>query len=190
MKVCAVLLAAGRSERFGEDKLWIPIEGQPLWFKSYQTLRNCPGVDSVGIVAQSGRLEEFRRLAPDAEFVVEGGTTRQASSYAGARAVPDHFDIVLIHDAARAFVTHDVVARVIEGVKFHGAAFPGIPLTDTIKEKCDSRWITPEFVARRFDTMFYVCVLPGMEGDAEPWRRRPPRHGRSAQGGLAESHDP
>ena len=83
MKVCAVLLAAGRSERFGEDKLWIPIEGQPLWFKSYQTLRNCPGVDSVGIVAQSGRLEEFRRLAPDAEFVVVRQEQRRRNVAAG-----------------------------------------------------------------------------------------------------------
>ena len=144
MKVCAVLLAAGRSERYGRDKLWVDIDGQPLWLRSYKTLRDCPGVASIGIVAQSGKVDEFRQLASEALFVVEGGATRQASSRIGVHAVPNDYEAVIVHDAARAFVENELVGRVIEGVQSTGAAFPGIPLVDTIKERCEDVWSTPD----------------------------------------------
>ena len=144
MNVCAVLLAAGRSSRFGQDKLWVELDGEPLWLRSFKTLSGCPGVNAVGIVGDSDRLSEFASLAPTAAFTVAGGEVRQESSRLGIEAVPVGFDTVLIHDAARAFVTPDLVQRVLDGIAKSGAAFPAVPQTDTVKIGSGESWSTPD----------------------------------------------
>jgi 2-C-methyl-D-erythritol 4-phosphate cytidylyltransferase/2-C-methyl-D-erythritol 2,4-cyclodiphosphate synthase len=54
---------------------------------------------------------------------------------AGLEALAAHApDIVLIHDAARPFVTAAVISRAIVAARAHGAAIPVVPVTDTIKE--------------------------------------------------------
>jgi len=65
---------------------------------------------------------------------VNGGATRQASVRAGLEALASHApEIVLIHDAARAFVTDKVISRAIDSALITGAAIPVVPVTDTIK---------------------------------------------------------
>jgi 2-C-methyl-D-erythritol 4-phosphate cytidylyltransferase len=66
--------------------------------------------------------------------VVEGGAIRADSVARGLKAVPEKTDIILIHDAARALVTGDVVRRVIQGVRRTGVALAAWPVPDTIKE--------------------------------------------------------
>ena len=43
-------------------------------------------------------------------------------------------DIVLVHDAARPFLSHALVSRAIEAAQRYGAASPGVPTTDTLAE--------------------------------------------------------
>ncbi len=63
-----------------------------------------------------------------------GGATRQASVHAGLEAITgEKPDIVLIHDAARPFVSDGVISRAIEAASRTGAAIPTIPVADTIK---------------------------------------------------------
>ena len=63
-----------------------------------------------------------------------GGATRQASVHAGLEALASQKpDVVLIHDAARPFVSAAVISRAIEAASRSGAAIPAIPVTDTIK---------------------------------------------------------
>jgi 2-C-methyl-D-erythritol 4-phosphate cytidylyltransferase/2-C-methyl-D-erythritol 2,4-cyclodiphosphate synthase len=83
-------------------------------------------------------------LAPDAIFCVAGGESRQQSSQIGARAVPLEYDTVLVHDAARPFVTPTLIGRVIKGVEQVGAAFPAVPQTDTVKIGSGDKWVTPD----------------------------------------------
>jgi 2-C-methyl-D-erythritol 4-phosphate cytidylyltransferase/2-C-methyl-D-erythritol 2,4-cyclodiphosphate synthase len=64
----------------------------------------------------------------------DGGTTRQASVRAGLEALASQSpDIVLIHDAARPFVTAALISRAIAAADLTGAAVPAIPVADTIK---------------------------------------------------------
>jgi 2-C-methyl-D-erythritol 4-phosphate cytidylyltransferase/2-C-methyl-D-erythritol 2,4-cyclodiphosphate synthase len=68
------------------------------------------------------------------EAPVNGGATRQASVLAGLEALARHKpDIVLIHDAARPFVSEGVITRAIDAASRTGAAIPAVPVTDTIK---------------------------------------------------------
>src|SRR5260370_4916756 len=63
-----------------------------------------------------------------------GGATRQASVHAGLEALASQRpDVVLIHDAARPFVSAALISRAIEAVSLTGAAVPAIQVTDTIK---------------------------------------------------------
>ncbi|MBS1724234.1 MAG: 2-C-methyl-D-erythritol 4-phosphate cytidylyltransferase [Armatimonadetes bacterium] len=142
MRTFAILLAAGRSERFGQDKLWLSLDGRPLWTHAFGVLTSCKVLDGVGVVCQSGRTAEFNRLASGARFVVEGGATRQESCRLGLAAVPDECDAVIIHDAARPYVTEELVKAVVAAVERNGAAFAGIPVTDTIKLGAVDSWTT------------------------------------------------
>jgi 2-C-methyl-D-erythritol 4-phosphate cytidylyltransferase / 2-C-methyl-D-erythritol 2,4-cyclodiphosphate synthase len=63
-----------------------------------------------------------------------GGATRQASVHAGLEALADQKpDIVLIHDAARPFVSQAVISRAIDAASRTGAAIPAISVADTVK---------------------------------------------------------
>jgi len=136
-RVFAIILAAGRSERMGFDKVRFPLRGKPVWRYSYDTFANHPEVEAVGIVGDI----EVASIPPGFEavhspaWIIPGGASRTESSRLGLEATPDWADIVLIHDAARPFVTPEVISRVIQGVKDHQAATPGIPSADTIKRQ-------------------------------------------------------
>ncbi|MBS1713983.1 MAG: 2-C-methyl-D-erythritol 4-phosphate cytidylyltransferase [Armatimonadetes bacterium] len=144
MKTFAVLLAAGSSTRFGQDKLWMPFRGRPLWTRSYDVLAACPVVDAVGIVCPVGRERDFRAYAPDAAFVLAGGSSRQDSSRIGTEAVPIEVQNVLVHDAARPLVTDALIRRIVDAVERTGAAFPAVPVVDTVKQRSGGGWTTPD----------------------------------------------
>jgi 2-C-methyl-D-erythritol 4-phosphate cytidylyltransferase len=65
--------------------------------------------------------------------VVGGGDSRQASVRHALRAVPDPVETVLVHDAARPFVSAAQVRAVLTHVQTHGAASLAIPVADTLR---------------------------------------------------------
>lgn len=132
-KTFALLLAAGSSQRFGSNKLQEKVNQQPVWLQSFRALLSSPEIDAVGIVTSADQIAEISSLAPEASFVIAGGSTRQQSSLAGIQAVPVDFENVLIHDAARPFVSHLTIFHVVHGVKTTGAAYPALPATDTFR---------------------------------------------------------
>jgi 2-C-methyl-D-erythritol 4-phosphate cytidylyltransferase len=97
--------------------------------------RLAAAVRDLIVVAPAGYLEKAQELVPTA-VVVAGGATRQESVARGLAELRDDVDLVLVHDAARAFVPSDVVARVVEALRNGAdAVIPVIPLTDTIRER-------------------------------------------------------
>lgn len=128
----AVILAAGSSTRFGQDKLSIPLpDGRPLWRASFDTFKNHPLIDAVGIVCGPGRHAQFSGVGE--AFTADGGKTRQESARIGVASSPEAAETVLIHDAARPFADGDLITRVIQAAIEHGAAVPAVPVSDTIK---------------------------------------------------------
>ncbi|MFW5697139.1 MAG: 2-C-methyl-D-erythritol 2,4-cyclodiphosphate synthase [Fimbriimonadaceae bacterium] len=138
-RVVAILLAAGSSNRFREDKLMRELHGEPLWCTSYRKLLEHPRVDAVGVVTRAEKVNEYRAMAPEALFVIEGGTSRQESAQLGLQALPPEAEIVLYHDAARPYVSNSLISKVIDGVEEAGAAFPALPVTNTIKRLTSDR---------------------------------------------------
>src|SRR3979490_3398604 len=142
-RTAAILVAAGRGLRAGAGgpKQYRSIGGQAVIFRAMEPFCRHPQVFAVQPVLNPDDTAMFNaavsglRHAPPAS----GGATRQASVHAGLRAlVHEKPDIVLIHDAARPFVTAAVISRAIEAAGRTGAAVPSIPVTDTIKQVGDS----------------------------------------------------
>jgi 2-C-methyl-D-erythritol 4-phosphate cytidylyltransferase len=89
------------------------------------------------VAAPPGEVDGVRRLLDPvaAAVVVPGGQTRQESVALALAAVPDEFDIILVHDAARAMAPPSLAVAVAEAVRAgHDAVIPVLPVVDTIKE--------------------------------------------------------
>ena len=80
-----------------------------------------------------------RPQASQSQSPVSGGATRQASVRAGLDALrATRPDFVLIHDAARPFLTGALISRAIDAAAEYRAAVPAVPVADTVK-KVDER---------------------------------------------------
>jgi 2-C-methyl-D-erythritol 4-phosphate cytidylyltransferase/2-C-methyl-D-erythritol 2,4-cyclodiphosphate synthase len=136
--VAAVVVAAGRGLRAGGDipKQFQPLGGQPMLRHSLVTLVEHPNVGLVQPVIGTEDGETFlsSAVALDILAPVTGGATRQASVRAGLEALaPKSPDLVLVHDAARPFVSAALISRAIAAAAKTGAAVPALPVTDTVK---------------------------------------------------------
>lgn len=68
--------------------------------------------------------------------IVDGGNSRQESVYFALKNLAESSsppDVVLVHDAARPFVTHDLIDRVIDCSIEYGACTAAFPVAETIK---------------------------------------------------------
>jgi 2-C-methyl-D-erythritol 4-phosphate cytidylyltransferase / 2-C-methyl-D-erythritol 2,4-cyclodiphosphate synthase len=137
MSVFAAVLAAGKGERFGSDKALLPLRGKPVWKWSYDVLDAHPEVTGIAVVCSEANAEQIQAVAPEA-VLVRGGDTRQGSSRAALQAAPGDTEIILLQDAARPFITSQMVSDVIAATRRAGASAPGIPVVDTIKQKLEN----------------------------------------------------
>ncbi|MEO5761584.1 MAG: 2-C-methyl-D-erythritol 4-phosphate cytidylyltransferase [Vicinamibacteria bacterium] len=134
----AIIVAAGRGERLGGEtpKAFIDLAGKSLLRRSAEALAASEDVSAIVVVAPAG-FEAIAREETVAtgklRAVVLGGATRQDSVRAGLKRTTPRDRVVLVHDAARPFVDADVVSRVLDGAREHGAAIPIAPVVDTIK---------------------------------------------------------
>ena len=138
-RTAAIIVAAGRGLRAGAGgpKQYRSIGGQPVIFRAMAPFCGHPEIFAVQPVLNPDDLAIFHDAVQGLrhEAPVSGGATRQASVRAGLEALADQKpDIVLIHDAARPFVTAGLISRAIEAAPGTGAAVPTIPVTDTIKQ--------------------------------------------------------
>jgi 2-C-methyl-D-erythritol 4-phosphate cytidylyltransferase/2-C-methyl-D-erythritol 2,4-cyclodiphosphate synthase len=139
-EVYALILAGGNGVRFGEkDKLWQALGNYPVWYHGVLALLSHPQLCAGAIVVPESKQEayelalQYLSLPKPLAVLPCAGQTRQESSYNGLKQVPEEFEWVAVHDAARPFVPEDMLTRLIEAAKEWGAAIPALPVTDTIK---------------------------------------------------------
>jgi 2-C-methyl-D-erythritol 4-phosphate cytidylyltransferase len=139
--VWAVLVAAGRGERFGGDrpKAFAKLRGRVMLAESLERLERSDWIEAIVIVAPEEWEEPSILLAEElsagkVSSCVPGGATRADSVRAGVAEVPDDVPVILVHDAARPLLPEAVIERVITalGDGWDGAV-PALPVADTIK---------------------------------------------------------
>lgn len=131
MRVVAAILAAGGGTRCGGNKILERLGDRRVWQWSFDTFQAHPSVDGVVVV---GDVDPEGRTPFS---IVPGGATRQESARAALLACPPSTEILLLHDAARPFISPEVIDRVLAGVERSGAAAPGVPVVDTIRERLE-----------------------------------------------------
>jgi 2-C-methyl-D-erythritol 4-phosphate cytidylyltransferase/2-C-methyl-D-erythritol 2,4-cyclodiphosphate synthase len=147
MAVVAIIVAAGRGARAGGGlpKQYRSLGALPVLARTLQAFMNHPRIDRVQPVVNWDDLDLYqdalRTLQNGASKLcdpVAGGATRQVSVRLGLEATASGLAstnnvCVLVHDAARPFVGSALIDRAVDAGRDHGAAVPGLPVTDTIK---------------------------------------------------------
>jgi len=139
MKTKAIIVAAGSGVRAGNGlpKQYRRIGGTLVLRKTVKAFLDHPCVDGVLVVINPDHMEFYQEAVGDLglPFPVAGGTTRQESTRAGLKALAkDAPDIVLIHDAARTFVSREVISKVIDKIKETASGvIPALAVADTLK---------------------------------------------------------
>jgi 2-C-methyl-D-erythritol 4-phosphate cytidylyltransferase/2-C-methyl-D-erythritol 2,4-cyclodiphosphate synthase len=138
MRVAAIIAAGGRGERLGagRPKQLLDIGGTSILDMAVGAFLRHPRIDHVVVVVPADLLAPLQgawRGGATPVTVVAGGARRQDSVAAGFSAVPDEADIVVVHDAARPFVSADLITRTLDAADQSGAALAALPCHDTVK---------------------------------------------------------
>src|SRR4051812_13258469 len=139
MHVTAIIAAAGEGRRLGAavPKQLLAIGGRSILERSVTAFAAHDRVDDVIVVLPaefSGSPEQWMtRETAAAVRVVAGGQRRQDSVANAFDRVSSVSDVVLVHDAARPFVSAELISRAIDAALEHGAAIVAIPARDTVK---------------------------------------------------------
>src|ERR1700730_2777974 len=181
-RTAAILVAAGRGLRAGSGgpKQYRVIGGQTVIFRAMEPFCCHPQVFAWQPVLNPHDTAVFNEAVSALRYQppAHGGATRQASVHAGLEALASvKPDVVLIHAAARPFVSAALISRAIEAALRTGAAIPAMPIADTVKQVSESGDVeaTPERarlrIAQTPQAFRYDVIL-----DAH---RRAAREGRS-----------
>ncbi len=137
--IALILAAAGSGARFGAPipKQFLPWEGIPLFVRALQAFE--PYFKQAVVLVPAGwetkAAEQIHGCSFAARVVTRaGGEHRQESVKLGLEQLAPDIQLILVHDAARPFVSSRLIESVIEGARLHSACIPGLPVADTVKQ--------------------------------------------------------
>ncbi len=156
MRAAAIIVAAGRGARFGgpvgtRPKQYHWLGGRAIIDHAIEAFADHPAITDIVVVIHSDDTNEYARAvsaSPKLRLPAIGGASRQASVARGLDAVAALWgpardgDLVLIHDAARPFVSQDVISRVIAKLANHPAVVAAVPVVDTLKRASSDGVVT------------------------------------------------
>ena len=148
----AIIPSGGAGTRSGATlpKQYVEIQGEPILLHTARAIASHPLCLGVSVATHPEWGEQARAMLQVLErpvIVVNGGDRRQDSVYAALRATPADCDLLLVHDAARPLLSHDLINRVLAGLQRADAAIPGVPVVDTLK-RVDDEGMVRETVDR------------------------------------------
>ena len=159
MSVWCVVLAAGKGMRSGltENKVFFRWQGRSVLSRCLDALSASRAYDGAVLVLSEADLPRYREIVetegenPLVRRVALGGKTRRESGYNGLQALPEDVEIVSVHDAARPFVTPEIIRATIDDARRYGSGVISTPVVDTIKrvDPQTGRVTTPERSALR-----------------------------------------
>ncbi len=121
-------------------KQYLLLDGKPVLVHTLLHLQHSSLIDEYLVVAPEKDLSVIRDKMgkpyglSKLRDVIAGGRERQDSVRNGLAEVGEEWDVVVIHDGVRPFVTEEMLTAVITAALRDGAAIAGVPAKDTVKE--------------------------------------------------------
>ncbi len=151
-KIGVIITSAGTSSRMGTKtpKQFMMIKGEPVVAKAYKAFAACDMIDKIFVVTAEEMMQECKnKMVPyiPSEYlaklggIVSGGKERQDSVFHGIYALKKsnpEIEYILIHDAARPFVTKKIIEDTVKAVYEHKAAIVCVKPKDTIRTAEDT----------------------------------------------------
>ncbi|ACA42090.1 2-C-methyl-D-erythritol 4-phosphate cytidylyltransferase [Lysinibacillus sphaericus] len=167
MQYEVVLPAAGSGKRMGagQNKLFLKLLKKPILIHTLEVFQQDPFCTGIWLAVKPEEriyiqelLDEYR--ITKVKGLPNGGAERQHSVHSCMKEM-EQVDIVLVHDAARPFITHAIIANLVQSAHDFGAAIAGVRAKDTMKKvrngvieetvDRDSLWMIQTPQAFRFD---------------------------------------
>ncbi|WP_066649197.1 bifunctional 2-C-methyl-D-erythritol 4-phosphate cytidylyltransferase/2-C-methyl-D-erythritol 2,4-cyclodiphosphate synthase [Christensenella timonensis] len=141
MKICAVILAAGSGRRMELDtnKVFIKFEEQSAVIRCLKTFGATELFSDIIVACKAQERDIVKRKIEkyigggETVMICDGGAERQYSVRNALEFVPGDADIVVVHDAARCFVTERIIRDCVSSAIRHGSGVAAVKATDTIK---------------------------------------------------------
>lgn len=164
-----VLPAAGSGKRMGagKNKLFLQLQNEPILIHTLKVFETDPNCTGIWLAVRPDERNFIRTLLKEHNItkvrgMPDGGAERQHSVHACIKAM-NHVSIVLVHDAARPFITHTIIEQLVNVAHENGAAIAGVRAKDTMKKvvqgvvketiERDSLWMVQTPQAFRFDLL-------------------------------------
>jgi 2-C-methyl-D-erythritol 4-phosphate cytidylyltransferase len=143
----AIIVAAGRSQRMGFDKLLSLLGNKPVVVHSIDPFQQCEMIDEVVLVVSSGRHSEFQQVVDHfgltkVRRLVDGGPERHLSVWNGISQLSKPCEIVAVHDAARPLVSPNLIGRAVKMASECGAVSLAAPIVETLKRADPNQNVT------------------------------------------------
>jgi 2-C-methyl-D-erythritol 4-phosphate cytidylyltransferase/2-C-methyl-D-erythritol 2,4-cyclodiphosphate synthase len=140
----ALIVAAGSGTRFGSEvpKQYLPLAGRPVLRHSAETFLRHPAISGVRVVISLEHRGLYDAATAGLEMLppVDGGASRQESVRRGLESLSDlQPGRVLIHDAARPFLSPAIIDRALAALDEAPGAVVAVPVTDTLKRGRDGQ---------------------------------------------------
>ena len=136
-----VLLAAGSGTRFDSavPKQLLDLGGKSLFEHAVTAFDHHPEINEIVVITSKHLITEIGNLANHCSKkttqILEGGQTRASSTYVGINSISSSENPkVLIHDAARPFVSRDLITQSLDALNQFDAVSPVMPVKETIFE--------------------------------------------------------
>ena len=141
MRISVIIAAGGSGQRMGKKspKAFLPLAGEALFLHSVRTFASVRAVGEIILVCPEewiSKVEKrFGKVLSRLKVtkIVPGGEKRQDSVQKGLSVASSDSDVILVHDAARPFVSATLIRKVAKEAQKCGAAVPALPVRDTIK---------------------------------------------------------
>jgi 2-C-methyl-D-erythritol 4-phosphate cytidylyltransferase len=148
MRVAAIIPAAGTGQRMnaGMNKVWLHLNDESIIAHTMKTFQASNLIERIVLVVNEAELSQFEeylsgggKLCHPVDLVA-GGAERQDSVFNGLKFLHEQPDwtsgprLAVIHDAARALLTGELLTGAIRMGIEHRAIGIGVPVKDTIKQ--------------------------------------------------------
>ncbi|GAA0636546.1 bifunctional 2-C-methyl-D-erythritol 4-phosphate cytidylyltransferase/2-C-methyl-D-erythritol 2,4-cyclodiphosphate synthase [Brevundimonas lenta] len=135
----AVVVAAGSGSRAGGAKQWRLLGGKPVIRWSVEALLDAGATDLVVVISPGSEAEAADALAGLSGWRAVGGGASRADSVRNGLAALGAADDrpVLVHDAARPFLSRAVIERCVLALDEADGALPALPVADSLRRAAD-----------------------------------------------------